>query len=41
MVFRPFWTYVNEKKKNDSVVLYFYSTNMMPLLQEINQKRIY
>ncbi len=41
MVFRPFWTYVNEKKNNDSVVLYFYSTNMMPLLQEINQKKYY
>ena len=32
MVFRPFWTYVNEKKNKNSVVLYFYSTNMMPLL---------
>ena len=28
------------KKKKDPVILYFYSTNMMPLLQEIEKKNI-
>ena len=37
MVFRPLWTYVNEKKNKNSVIFYFYSTNMVPLHQEINQ----
>ena len=41
MVFRPLWTYVNEKKNKNSVVFYFYSTNMVPLLQEINQNSFY
>jgi len=41
MVFRPLWTYVNEKKNKGSVILYFYSTNMMPLMQEINKKKYF
>lgn len=41
MVFRPLWSYVNEKKNTGSVILYFYSTNMMPLLQEIEKKKYF
>ncbi len=41
MVFRPLWTYVIEKKNRNSVIFYFYSTNMVPLLQEINQKSFF
>ncbi len=41
MVFRPLWTYVNEKNNKGSVIMYFYSTNMMPLLQEINKNNYY
>lgn len=41
MVFRPLWSYVNEKKNKGSVILYFYSTNMMPLLQEIEKKKYF
>ena len=41
MVYRPLWTYVNEKKNKGSVILYFYSTNMMPLLQEIDKKKYF
>jgi polysaccharide biosynthesis PFTS motif protein len=41
MVFRPLWTYVNEKKKRGSVILFFYSTNMMPLLHEINVNKYF
>ena len=37
-MFYPSSIYVNEKKNKDSVILYFYSTNMMPLLQEIEKK---
>ena len=41
MVFRPPWTYINEKKIEDSVFVYFYSTNQMPLLQELTNEKYY
>jgi polysaccharide biosynthesis PFTS motif protein len=41
MVFRPLWTYVNEKKIKGSVILYFYSINLLPLLHEIEEKKYY
>ena len=41
MVFRPLWTYANEINKPNSVLVYFYSTNLIPLLQEINNEKYF
>lgn len=41
MVFRPMWTYLNDFFVKDSVIVYFYSTNQMPLLQELNKETYY
>jgi len=38
MIYRPLWTYGSNENK---VVLYFYSINQMPLLQEINNEKYY
>jgi polysaccharide biosynthesis PFTS motif protein len=39
MIFRPLWTYVNEKNIKGSVVFYFYSSNIVPLLHQINKEK--
>ena len=41
MVFRPLWTYVNETNNKSSVILYFYSLNLIPLLQELVKERYF
>lgn len=41
MVYRPLWTYLNESNNPNSVFVYFYSTNCIPLLQEINNEKYF
>tara|TARA_B100001250_G_scaffold414024_1_gene450293 strand:+ start:2224 stop:3831 length:1608 start_codon:yes stop_codon:yes gene_type:complete len=41
MIYRPLWTYANNENDENKVVLYFYSINQMPLLQEINNEKYY
>lgn len=41
MIFRPLWTYVNEKNIEGSVVFYFYSSNIAPLLHQIDKQKYY
>ena len=41
MVFRPLWTHVNERINPGSVFVYFYSTNLIPLLQEIDKEKYF
>lgn len=41
MVFRPLWTYYNEERIKESVVLYFYSTNQNPLLIDTEKEKLF
>ena len=41
MIFKPLWTYQNEKKIKESVVVYFYSTNVNPLLWELTKEKYF
>ena len=41
LLLRPLWTYVNEKNLKNSVNLFFYSTNIVPLKQLITGEKYY
>lgn len=41
LLFRPLWTYVNERNFENSVNLFFYSTNIIPLKQLITGEKYY